>query len=228
MGKRRKTEQGTNQALFDLKKLPNVLPDTVALACQRDRKYTFACKFKNRLSIPLAPNVLDAIVLQNDICVLISKLPIVDVKTVEFCASLSTDGVSGRQKKGALKLKAGAIICSISYSDGRVVEFSTPVGGKLLELNELVCDQPALLSEKFDSEGYLAVIYPDGEIPSLDGYPDYKSLAESISQKHVEKGVCFDFQEGNCSRGDSCRFKHKLSDPKKVVNAVVGFENQFL
>lgn len=208
--------------VVDLRRLPNVMPDTIALACQRDRKYTFACKFSHRLSVPQSPNVLDAIVLQNGICVLISKVPMTNVQQIEFCAKLNTDGISGRQKKGALKLRAGVVICTVSFTDGSVVELLAPVGGKLLELNDMVCQKPELLSLKYDSEGYLAVLYPDTEIPTLDGYPDYKALAGSFAHKNIEKGVCFDFQNGTCTRGDSCRFKHRIVestvvDPVDVV-----------
>lgn len=223
MNKKQKVDNvDKGSKVFDLRKLPNVMPDTVALECHRDRKYTFACKFSHRLSVPQSLNVLDAIVLQNGICVLISKVPLTNVQQIEFGTKLNTDGISGRQKKGALKLRAGAVICTITYVDGSVVELLAPVGGKLLELNEIVCQRPELLSLKFDSEGYLAVVYPDTEIPSLDGYPDYKSLAGSFAHKNVEKGVCFDFQNGTCTRGDSCRFKHRLVesttiDPVEVV-----------
>ena len=207
------------QTLSGSKKLPNIMPGTVATPCQRDRKYTFACKFKHRLTVPNKDSVLDAIVLENDICVLISKVPIVGVKNIEFSTKLNTDGVTGRMKKGALNLKAGSTICTIELTDGTMLELVTPVGGKLLELNEKLLVDPTLLELKPDSEGYMAVIYPDTEIPSLTGFTDYASLTESFAGRNVEKGVCFDFQQGSCSRGNGCRFKHKLvsTDQKPPV-----------
>lgn len=198
------------QTLSGSKKLPNIMPGTVAIPCLRDRKYTFACKFKHRLTVEGKDSILDAIVLENDICVLISKVPISSAKNVDFSSRLSTDGVTGRMKKGALNLKAGSPICFVTLEDGSVVELVTPVGGKLLELNDKLVLEPALLESKPDSEGFFAVIYPDTEIPSLTGYSDYASLTESFAGKIIEKGVCFDFQQGTCNRGNGCRFKHKL------------------
>lgn len=197
------------QTLSGSRKLPNILPGTIAIPCQRDRKYTFACKFKHRLTVGGNDAVLDAIVLENDICVLISKVPIC-AKRIEFSTRLSTDGVTGRMKKGALNLKAGSPICSIVLEDDSIIELVTPVGGKLLELNEKLVQETSLVHLKPDSEGFFAVIYPDTEIPSLTGFSDYASLTESFAGKIIEKGVCFDFQQGACSRGNGCRFKHKL------------------
>ena len=200
------------QILSGSRKLPNILPDTIALPCIRNRKYSFACKFKHRLSVPLNKFALDAIVLENDICVLISKFPIDQPGVIEFSSRLHTEEVSGRMKKGALNLKAGATICTVTTKDGSSVELVTPVGGKLLELNDSLISQPLLVQDKHDSEGYFAIIYPDTEIPTLDGYSDYKSLTESFAAKNVGKGVCFDFaQLGGCKRGDSCKFKHKTT-----------------
>jgi hypothetical protein len=197
------------QTLSSSRKMPNVAPGVTAVPCQLRKKYTFACKFKHKLTAPQKDTMLDAVVLENGICVLIAKGPIVSAQSVTFSTSLNTEGISGRMKKGAQNVKSGASICKVTFESGETVDYVTPVGGKLLELNENVLSDPHLLESASDSKGYLAVIYPDTEIPSLDGYPDYQSLVESCAGKLLVKGVCFDFQQGSCSRGDSCRFKHK-------------------
>ena len=214
MDKKRKVEYVDRaQVLSGSKHLPNVHPDTIALPTKRNRKYTFSSKFKHRLSVPLDGLVLDALVLENDICVLISKSAIMQPRSIEYSENLNTDGISGRMKKGALKLKAGASICKVTSADGTSVNLRTPVGGKLLELNDNLIADPSLLQHKYDSEGYIAIIYPDTEIPTLDGYADCRSLTESFEAKHLEKGVCYDFaQHGICKRGDACKFKHKLNN----------------
>jgi glycine cleavage system H lipoate-binding protein len=198
------------QTLANNRKMPNIAPNTTAVVCQRDRKYTFACKFKHKLTVPGNDSMLDAIVLENGICVLIAKQPTTGATKVEFLASLSTEGVSGRLKKGAQNLKAGTRLCTVTIEDGTEVQLSIPVGGKLLELNDKIIANPTLLETSHDNTGYVAVIYPDTEIPSLD--VDYATLMQACTAKALVKGVCFDFQQGSCARGDSCRFKHKAVD----------------
>ena len=201
------------QTLSTSRKKPNVSPDTIAVPCSRNRKYTFACKFKHRLTIPNVDTMLDVIVLENDICVLVCKTPLENVNTIKFCNHLNTEGVSGRMKKGALNLKAGSIICSIQTNDDKLIELRTPIGGKLLELNEKLIENPNILHDGYDSTGYLAVIYPDTEIPSLTGYIDCQSLLASCNANNLVKGICFEYQQtGLCIRGDKCRFKHKSID----------------
>lgn len=210
-GKKRKLGYiDRTQTLSNSRKLPNVLPRTQAVVSQRNRKYTFACKFKHRLTVPGDDSVLDALVLENDICVLLCKEPVRGAGKVVFPFNLTTEGVSGRMKKGAQVLKAGTKISTISLANGTTVNFTTPVGGKLLELNDRIIAEPSLLENSHDNEGFIAILYPDTEIPSLEGYTDYESLMQSCSGKIMPKGVCFSFQQGACSRGESCRFKHVL------------------
>jgi hypothetical protein len=199
------------KVLSGSRKMPNVLEGTIAVPCVRQRKYSFACKFKHRLTIPENEAALDAIVLENDICVLVCKRPVQNVSHTAFSSTLSTECVSGRMKKGAVNLKAGLPVCALTLDDGTVINLVSPVGGKLLELNEkLSTECRHLLAEKFDSEGFIAIVYPDTEIPTLDGYSDWLSLAKSFEGKVNEKGACFEFsQTGSCKRGDKCKFKHK-------------------
>jgi len=196
--------------------------------------------------------ILDVLVLDNNICILVLKDPVLDrISSIQFSNSLGTDNVSGRMKKGAMQVQAGSILCtvgvdyhvkdadiklldnnsnsrSISIGDGRIVEdglrslqLITPIGGKLLELNTNLLEPTnyQLLTniKSYNHEGYIGVLYPDTELPSLTGYRDSDSLLNSYRHPSRVPGVCYEFLSGKCKRGSMCRFKHVSSEACEQV-----------
>lgn len=192
--------------------------------------------------------ILDVLVLDNNICILVLKDPVLDcIKNIQFSSTLDTDKVSGRMKKGAIHVQAGAVLCTIWMIDHshdeadadvkllgsdtsstteddnvrigigmRSLQLISPIGGKLLELNTSLLE-PAhyqLLTsiKSYNHEGYIGVLYPDTELPSLIGYRDSDSLLSSYRHPSRVPGVCYDFLSGACKRGSLCRFKHISSE----------------
>jgi glycine cleavage system H lipoate-binding protein len=205
------------QILSDSLKLPNVLDKTKAVACETNKHCSLEKRFKNKLVVEGDDEILDAMVLNNDICVLMSKIPL-KVNSVAFSDVINTDNISGKQKKGAQTIKAGYVVCTVETIDRGPVKLKTPVGGKLLEFNDALQRDPSLLDVQYNGKGFIAVIYPNTEIPSLEGCPDYESMVERITNKHSKLNggaggggnKCFSFAKGTCARGDKCKFKHEL------------------
>ncbi len=199
-----------NQILADSSKLPNILETTKAVSCESNKHCSLEKRFKNKLTVDNDDFVMDAMVMHNDICVLMCKKSM-SVQSLNFPTSVHTENISGKQKKGAQNIKAGHIMCEVTLKDGLVCHLKTPVGGKLLEINEALLLNPSLLETHHSSSGFIAIIYPNTEIPSLvnGGCVDYHSLLARINSKHAGKSnACFAFSKGNCTRGDSCRFEH--------------------
>ncbi len=216
MSKKRKAVYvDRNQILSDSNKLPNVLESTKAEPCESNKHCSLEKRFKNKLVVENDPWVLDAMVMFNDICVLMSKDSLQAV-SIKYAGTLNMDGISGKQKKGAQTIKAGYTMCTVDTGVGGLVELRTPVGGKLLEINEALLAHPELLQTHHSSSGYIAVIYPNTEIPSLDsgGCVDYAGLVSRLNSKHAanRSDVCFAFNKGNCARGDKCKFGHEKKD----------------
>jgi len=103
----------------------------------------------------------------------------------------------------------------------RSLQLISPIGGKLLELNTSLLE-PAhyqLLTsiKSYNHEGYIGVLYPDTELPSLTGYRDSDSLLSSYRHPSRAPGVCYEFLSGACKRGSLCRFKHVSSEASEQV-----------
>jgi len=152
----------------------------------------------------------------NEICVLMTKSPL-NAVSVQFADTVNAASFSGKQKKGAQTVKAGHIMCTVMVEGAEEpLQLRTPVGGKLLELNDLLALHPEMLASHHNSSGFVAVIYPNTEIPSLaaGGCADYATLMERITGKTASnKGnVCFSFQKGNCTRGNKCKFSHDSNE----------------
>lgn len=70
------------------------------------------------------------------------------------------NAASGKGKRGAQKLEAGSLLCSLECDDGTVYPVYSCVKGKLIEMNESLLKQPHLLVEKPVSEGFIALLLP--------------------------------------------------------------------
>jgi glycine cleavage system H lipoate-binding protein len=198
------------QVLSDSNKAPNVMINAKAVECNNNNVGYSICKFKCKVSVVEEPDVLDAMVMANEICVLVLKEPQNCLK-IEFKIHLNSDEISGKLKKKAKLLKAGDIVCTVTTTDNVKHEYKTPVGGQLLEFNESLLASHELLFTDHQNLGYIAIIYPNTLIPGLDGYIDYNSLMEQMNKNKriATENVCYSFLQGNCNRGSNCKFKHE-------------------
>ncbi|NP_001006383.2 protein Abitram isoform 3 [Gallus gallus] len=71
--------------------------------------------------------------------------------------------VSGKSKRGAQFLTELAPLCRIASSDGEEYTIYSCIRGRLIEVNENILSNPALLQEKPSTEGYIAVVLPKFE-----------------------------------------------------------------
>ncbi|NWR71593.1 F206A protein, partial [Centropus unirufus] len=88
--------------------------------------------------------------------------------------------VSGKSKRGAQFLTELAPLCRISSSDGEEYTIYSCIRGRLIEVNENIISNPALLQEKPSTEGYIAVVLPKFE--------ESKSVTQGLlTQKEYEE-----------------------------------------
>ena len=160
---------------------------------------------------------LDALVMANGICVLTFPASAVSEHlsmhrvapaaacTMSYDAELhqSPVEISGKRKKGAKKVQVGSRILFLLGPGPVQIVLHSPVPGQLLEINKrLVDDGGGLLRSQPQGAGYVAVVYPGQEIPSLDNGGVIRGRNDN----------CFAFQDtGQCSRGAQCKFRHELN-----------------
>ena len=195
-----------NVVLRESNKLPNIAYGIHAVPCiGKEKTGSLERHFKHKLSDSNKSSpMLTAMVLNNDICVLVIESDIESIVSVNFCVEADSDSISGKKKKGAKKVRANAPILSLNFTDGTTREYLTPVGGQLLETNLNLLLHPNLLLEQPCGAGFVAVIYPDTEIPSLTN-----GLAGKLqSDLDIKSNICFSFVKGLCRRGDGCKFSH--------------------
>ena len=264
-----------NQQLSESKKLPNVLQKAIAVPYEKPKMHGYISRFEYRLTVSGEPDILDALVLGNGVCVLVLKQPISGgaIRSVTFSDNFrTTDNISGKMKKGATLVKAGAEVCTLMFSvatlhateasgspAGNVnypsnltlpgaisdhndeaaidlanekeytcLKFRTPVGGKVLEINDVISRDFSLLQSltDFDQSGYVCVIYPNTEIPRADGPRNWEMLVDQVQHNLIMKNLCFAFVKGNCTKGDSCKFVHEaLESPQLDTNKTTGTES---
>ena len=195
-----------NVVLRESNKLPNIAFGIHAIPCVgKEKTGSLERHFKHKLSDSDKDSpMLTAMVLNNDICVLVIESDIQAIVSASFSVEADSDSISGKKKKGAKKIKANSPILTLNFTDGSTREYLTPVGGQLLETNLNLLLQPNLLLEQPCGAGFVAVIYPDTEIPSLTNGLSGKL----ISDLDKKSNICFSFVKGLCRRGDSCKFSH--------------------
>ena len=207
--KKLKASQAPREVLLD------VLPTSKSWA-STERHFLYRLS-SSRGGGDVAPSqvVMDALVQANGICVLMFPRDKVDAilgsgsstlpPSVVFEPSLlrSTLEISGKRKKGAAKIKVGSRVCTVTVGSVEVALLS-PVPGQLLELNTALASGGALLVSQPQGTGFIGVVKPDSEIPSLD------------NGGVVRPKECWSFaQTGACSRGEACKFRHNTSPVKK-------------
>ncbi|XP_071102083.1 protein Abitram-like [Haliotis cracherodii] len=88
--------------------------------------------------------------------------------------------VTGKSKRGAQILKANSPLCIITCDDGSEFTVYSCIRGMLVEVNEHLSEKPNLVVDKFQTEGYIAVVLPrlyefEREMKSLLSHEVYKS-----------------------------------------------------
>lgn len=210
--KRKRVHVDRGDVLDQLGKKPNI---SSALHPQgiEGKMGSFERHFTHKLVVE-DPNYLDAYVMNNDICVLFPKQSLT-VVAIDYL--VSTDNMSGRRKKGALKIKADSSICNVTLSTGTVIGLKTPVGGQVLEINQLIQSNFEWLLDLECGERYVVIIFPDTKVPSLNqSIDEWRAVQQAIAER---SNVCYKWLRGQCVRGDTCKFLHS-SAPVPVVDGV--------
>eukprot|EP01041_Mallomonas_annulata_P005521 gene5521-11127_t len=146
-----------------------------------------------------------AFVMVNDICVIMSSEAIT-ASCVHY--PVVNNEISGKKKKGAHKVKAGDVIITAKLSNGDTRSIRSPIGGKLIEINESLITSPSLLQDQHIGAGYIAVIYPNTLLPKPDNNLDCDTTQTEVGQQSYE---CYAWKKGSCRFGDSCRFSHTIA-----------------
>ncbi len=228
-------------------------PNITIVPCNREDCRSNEKRFKSNLTVynqdtiyrmesigkevALLPDsiVLDALVLDNNIAVLVMPFPINEsiIVNVSYHPDFEVDitEISGKFKKGSKNVTALDTIAHITVSDTagdrKTIGLQAPIAGKMVESNDLLSCYPKLIASRHRSDGYLAVFTSDA--PSIlarsgsyiDLLPIDAGEANVVNgktcggiSKRKEK-VCFSWIKGSCSRGESCKFKHVEKVPEK-------------
>lgn len=215
-----------NVVLRESNKLPNIALGIHAIPCiGREKTGSLERHFKHKLSDSDKNSpMLTAMVLNNDICILVIESDIQAIVSVCFCVEADSDSISGKKKKGAKKIKANSPILKLNFTNGSTIEYLTPVGGQLLETNLNLLLHPNLLLEQPCGAGFVAVIYPDTEIPSLTN----GLTRTSSSDLDIKSNICFSFVKGLCRRGDGCKFSHDADLDRVCKKAKIAEDSTIL
>lgn len=139
-------------------------------------------------------NDLGVLIHSNKLCVitLAPSHPIVKnkvkVKSVDFQISKNVNRLdnktSGKRKRHAQILTKSAPICFIECEDNVQYAISSPLPGKLIEVNEKLSEYPEVLrfnyNENYSQECYLAIIVPKHDVPIEKATEDLLSLDDYL------------------------------------------------
>ena len=70
----------------------------------------------------------------------------------------SSNKVTGKGKKGGQHVDEKAVLCVLECLDGTIYRVMAGVKGKLIEVNESLMENPQLLVDKGETDGYIAVV----------------------------------------------------------------------
>lgn len=148
-------------------------------------------------------NDLGVLIHSNRLCV-ITLAPshpvvknIVKVKNIDFQVSKNVNRLSnkttGKRKRNAQILTESAPICFIECEDDVLFTISSPIPGKLIEINEKLLECPEILQydyrENYFRESYVAIIIPKHDIPieiataGLLSLEDYQKVINKNNKK---------------------------------------------
>jgi hypothetical protein len=209
MFKRKSEYIDRGKQLSESSKKVNVMSNVVVRPCSAHFKLTESL-FHYSLSVPETSDTAIALVLLNEVCVLVlsdeffRKWEGCMTISLQFPSSITTNKISGKRKKGAQVLKAGSVICSILVNGEQLIGIRTPVGGQLLEVNDDLLLNSNLEEMKLFQK-YIAIIYPNTKIPTLE-HPNVEDL-----RRH-NPNVCHGWLNGKCKYGDKCKFEHVVQE----------------
>jgi len=166
----------------------------------------FKCKLFTEAKGEPNQIIVDAMVLDNNICVLMIPMAL-DAKKLVFNENISGNIIYGKLKKGARHLNAGEELCQITLADDSVLTLKTPISGKLLEMNDRLTELPGLLGiEQYRNEGFICIL--SSEAPKIMERSLSTANELSLDDMIGKEQVCFGWLKGTCTRGDVCKFKH--------------------
>lgn len=93
------------------------------------------------------------------------------VKSISFQVSQDinrmNNKVSGKSKRGAQWLGVNAPLCKVTSDGGKIFTLVSCIKGQLIEVNEALIENPNLILEKPQTEGYIAIVLPRLDEPAL-------------------------------------------------------------
>lgn len=127
----------------------------------------------------------------------VRKCGALSVQSVKYSykVNTTTSSLSGKKKKGAIKIMRGDVLCQLHMSDGSKMDLRSPIAGEIIEINPILIDHVDLLQSE-NGDGYVLVMLRN-KLMELMG-----------STKPTKNNQCFSFLKGTCTFGDACRFKH--------------------
>ncbi|KAH9516997.1 hypothetical protein DERF_007699 [Dermatophagoides farinae] len=87
------------------------------------------------------------------------------IKNIDFCGKNKNvnrldNQVKGKGKKGAQMVGPESILCTLHCQDETSYPIRACMGGKIIEINKCLVDEPSLIIEKPLTDGYIAIIMP--------------------------------------------------------------------
>jgi hypothetical protein len=159
-------------------------------------------------STPIATVVLDALVLDNNICVLILPFAIPAISfTYRF--DIDINAITGKFKRGSKAINAldqVAILTIMNANQENVtVQLLSPIEGKVSEQNDNLASNLSLLQDRYQGDGYVAILI--SEAPTMISKTG-TIIDEHESESKGKEKICFSWIKGTCIRGNICKFKH--------------------
>lgn len=154
------------------------------------------------------------IIIENQVELFLDKNVTSNINLIEFREGWNAE-FTGKKKKGSVIAKAGTEICTITFNNTKndnnnknnneVIKrkFCTPIGGQVLEFNQNLFSNPSLIHDQPYGSGYIAIIFPNTDIPTLLN-PTFEDLMKEINKPQI----CYGFIKGTCIRGSNCKFSH--------------------
>ncbi|XP_074659325.1 protein Abitram-like [Tubulanus polymorphus] len=107
------------------------------------------------------------------------------IEKVDFQVTKNTNllnnKVVGKRKKGGQWMTADSKLCMITCTDGSCYTVYSCINGRLVEVNENLATNPALIKQPTHACGYIAVIFPrlenyDQQMSKLTSADDYRRI----------------------------------------------------
>lgn len=180
--------------------------------CNRYAHIETEKRFKYKLHVeptsesPSNKVVLNAMVLDNNICVLMSPVNIV-AKELILNENMNDSSIYGKQKKGARHLFAGEELCRAKLLDDSIITIHTPISGRLLEVNDSLQSNLHLLQNyQYKNEGFFCIL--SSEAPKIIERSLSTNNDIDLDDMIGREQICFGWVKGICARGNACKFKH--------------------